>query len=205
MRNRSPISSEAVYQSLEPITRDQARANSGYILRPFENTIYVPATSQVMNDDEFYSIERAEGFFTNTENLKGTERRMHLLGTVTTRTLVVPERLPRKSEQLMHLMLSDEMAKIAVANVSITSMYPIRIKAEHATTVRVQVNPNATAREAAAQGVTAFLNGGEGLLDSDALADFDDRLEATRRMADADKKRTWEFLDSYRRNLRGKR
>ena len=104
MRNRQPITPEKVYQSLESITQDQARANSGSILRPFENTIHVPATSQVMNDDKFYSIEQEEGFFTNTETLRGSERRMHLLGTVTTRTFVVPERLPRKPEQLRLIM-----------------------------------------------------------------------------------------------------
>lgn len=95
------------------------------------------------------------------------------------------------------------MAKIAVASVSITSMHPIWIKAEHA--VRVAVDPNTPAREAASRGVAAFLNGGEGLLDADALADFDDKLQVTRRMADADNKKTWESLDKYRSNLHRKR
>lgn len=204
MRKRQPITPEKVYQSLKPITSEQARANSGFILRPFENTFYVPAISRAISDDEAYLIERNEDIFTNEDTLRGTERRMHLLGTVITRTQVVPEQLPRKAEEFLSVMLNNEMAKIAVANVSITSMYPIRIKAEHATTVRIAVDSDTPAREAAAQGVAAFLNGQE-LLDADAVADFDERLRAAREMAQADKRQTWESLEDYRKNSRRKR
>lgn len=148
-----------------------------------------------MDDDRFYNIKRNEGDFTNTGTLKGAERRMYLLGVVTTKTFVVPEHLPRKSDQLMLALLNDEMAKIAVASVSITSRYPICMKAEHATLVRVAVHPDTPALEAATQGVAAFLNGGEGLLDADAIADFDERLEATRRMAAIDKRSMVDILD----------
>lgn len=198
MRNRQPITPEKVYNSLEQMSEDQARANSGYIMRPFDNAMYISATSQVLDHDEFNSIKQEEDFFTNTQTLRGIERRMHLLGTVSTKTFVVPEQLPKKPEQLPIVMASDAMAKIAVAQVSIVSMYPILPKAEHATQVRIAVTPNTLARQVAAQGVAAFLNGGEGLLTPDAIADFDERLRLTRQMAGENNKRTYDFLQNSR-------
>ena len=202
MRKREPITEESVFHALSQMTEDQARANSGFILRPFENAWYVPATSRPLNDDEFYAIERNEGFFTNTETLRGSERRMHVLGTVTTRTFVVPETLPKKHERLWSYLLGDTVGQIAVASVSIVSMYPIRIKTEHASTVRVPVDPTTAPREAAAMGVAAFLNGSSAMLSKDEIADFEQRLEATRAMARADSQKTWELLDNYRQKLR---
>lgn len=202
MKHRQPITPEKVYQSLEAITEDHARDNSGSILRPFENTIRIPATSQTVNNDDLYFLEQEEGFYRNMDTLKGSERRMHVLGTVTTRTFVVPEHLPNKPEDLMPIMLGNEMAKIAVARVSITSMHPIWIKAEHAVRVLVPVGVDTPAREVAAKGVAGFLNGGEGLLDVDSAKAFKERLKATRIMAREDQIQMRDAMDDFRKKLR---
>lgn len=197
MKNREPISSEAVLNSLSSVSEDEAWANARLILRPFENTILFPPTSRPVHPEELYLVERNEGYFTNESTLRGAEHRMHLLGAISTRTFVVPESLPTKPEQLRGVMFDNATKKLAMASVSITSSYPIWFKAEHSVTVSVSVNQDASAKEAAAIGVAAFLNN-DGLMDEDAKTDFSNLLAETRQMIDEDGQRIWSALGTMR-------
>lgn len=197
MKNREPISSEAVLNSLSSVSEDEAQANARLILRPFENAIVIPPMSRPVHPEELYLVECNEGYFTNESTLRGAERRMHLLGSISTRTFVIPESLPSKPEKLRGVMLDNATKKLAMASVSITSSHPIWFKAEHAVTVSVTVSQDASAKEAAAIGVAAFLNN-DGLMDEDAKTDFSNRLAETRQMIDEDGQRIWSALDAMR-------